>query len=94
MDTSDRLFELLREGVLDVAIGRIRDEHRADYAFTPLENEALALVVGVRHPLAQKKTVKFASLLDYPGYCSPPAAPCARCWSRSSACCRRRHPRA
>jgi DNA-binding transcriptional LysR family regulator len=75
MDTSDRLFELLREGVLDVAIGRIRDEHRADYAFTPLENESLALVVGVRHPLAQKKTVKFASLLDYPWILQPTGSP-------------------
>jgi DNA-binding transcriptional LysR family regulator len=75
MDTSDRLFELLREGVLDVAIGRIRDEHRADYSFTPLENEALALVVGVRHPLAKKKAVKFASLLDYPWILQPTGSP-------------------
>ncbi|SDM53563.1 LysR family transcriptional regulator [Polaromonas sp. JS666] len=75
MDTSDRLFELLREGVLDVAIGRIRDEHRADYAFTPLENEALALVAGVKHPLAKKKTVKFADLLGYGWILQPHGSP-------------------
>lgn len=75
MDTSDRLFELLREGVLDVAIGRIRDEHWADYAFTPLENEALAVVVGVQHPLAQKKSVKFAGLLGYPWILQPGGSP-------------------
>lgn len=76
LDTSDRLFELLREGVLDVAIGRIRDAHRADdYAFDPLENEALSVVVGVRHPLGQKKSVKFSALLDYPWILQPTGSP-------------------
>lgn len=75
LDTSDRLFELLREGVLDVAIGRIREEHWADYEFTPLENEALAVVVGVHHPLGKKKVVRFASLLDYPWILQPTGSP-------------------
>lgn len=75
LDTSDRLFELLREGVLDVAIGRIRGEQRADYVFTPLENEELAVVVGVQHPLASRKTVAFASLLDYPWILQPTGSP-------------------
>ena len=76
LDTSDRLLELLREGVLDVAIGRIRDAHRAtDYIFEPLENEALAVVVGVHHPLARKKTVEFSSLLDYPWILQPVGSP-------------------
>ncbi|MFC6283713.1 MULTISPECIES: LysR family transcriptional regulator [Polaromonas] len=76
MDTSDRLFELLREGVLDVAIGRIRDAHRGeDYVFKPLENEALAVVVGVRHPLGQKKSVRFSALLDYPWILQPAPSP-------------------
>ncbi len=75
LDTSDRLFELLREGVLDVAIGRIRDEHRADYTFTALENEALAVVVGVHHPLAKRKVVPFASLLGYPWILQPVGSP-------------------
>lgn len=75
MDTSDRLFELLREGVLDVAIGRIREEHWADYAFTALENEELAVVVGVHHPLARKRAVKFASLLGYSWILQPTGSP-------------------
>ncbi|SFC64987.1 transcriptional regulator, LysR family [Polaromonas sp. OV174] len=75
MDTSDRLFELLREGVLDVAIGRIREEHWADYAFTPLENETLAVVVGVQHPLANKKVVKLSSLLGYGWILQPSGSP-------------------
>ncbi|MEC5212160.1 DNA-binding transcriptional LysR family regulator [Polaromonas sp. CG_9.5] len=75
LDTSDRLFELLREGVLDVAIGRIRGEQWADYVFTPLENEELAVVVGVQHPLASRKTVAFSSLLDYPWILQPTGSP-------------------
>jgi len=75
LDTSDRLFELLREGVLDVAIGRIRGEHWADYAFTPLENEALAIVVGVNHPLGAEKSVTFARLLGYPWILQPTGSP-------------------
>lgn len=75
LDTSDRLFELLREGVLDVAIGRIRGEHWADYAFTPLENEALAIVVGMNHPLGAEKSVTFARLLGYPWILQPTGSP-------------------
>ena len=75
LDTSDRLFELLREGVLDVAIGRIRGEQWADYVFTPLENEELAIVAGVHHPLGKRKSVPFASLLDYPWILQPTGSP-------------------
>lgn len=75
LDTSDRLFELLREGVLDVAIGRVRGEQWADYVFTPLENEELAIVVGMDHPLGKKKSVPFASLLDYPWILQPTGSP-------------------
>lgn len=75
LDTSDRLFELLREGVLDVAIGRVRGEQWADYVFTPLENEELAIVVGVDHPLGKKKSVPFSSLLGYPWILQPTGSP-------------------
>jgi DNA-binding transcriptional LysR family regulator len=75
LDTSDRLFELLREGVLDVAIGRVRGEQWADYVFTPLENEELAIVVGMHHPLGKKKSVPFSSLLDYPWILQPTGSP-------------------
>ena len=58
---------MLREGVLDIAIGRIRDAHRSDdYDFKPLENEELAVTVGVKHALAKRKVVKFSDLLAYP----------------------------
>jgi molybdate transport repressor ModE-like protein len=75
MDTSDRLLELLREGLLDVAIGRIRDEQRQDYRFTALENEALAVVAGVHHPLCSRTSLSFASLLHYPWILQPLGSP-------------------
>ncbi|NDP64891.1 LysR family transcriptional regulator [Polaromonas sp.] len=75
LDTSDRLLELLREGVLDVAVGRIRGAQWADYEFTPLENEALAIVVGVHHPLARQKSVPFDRLLGYPWILQPTGSP-------------------
>lgn len=75
MDTSDRLLDLLREGLLDVAIGRIRDEQRQDYRFTALENEALAVVAGVHHPLCRKAAVSFSSLLNYPWILQPLGSP-------------------
>ena len=41
-------FEMLHEGVLDIAIGRIRDAHHNDeYDIKPLETEELAVTVGV-----------------------------------------------
>ena len=52
LDTSDKLFEMLREGVLDIAIGRIRDAHHSDdYDFKPLENEELAGNSGCESPI-------------------------------------------
>lgn len=76
LDTSDKLFEMLREGLLDIAIGRIRDAHHSDdYDFKPLENEELAVTVGVKHPLAQRKSVKFSDLLVYPWILQPLGSP-------------------
>ncbi|MDB5742407.1 MAG: transcriptional regulator, LysR family [Polaromonas sp.] len=75
MDTSDRLLELLREGTLDLAIGRLRDEHRQDFTFTPLTNEALALVVGVHHPLRGLARVHFSRLLAFPWILQPVGSP-------------------
>ena len=75
LDTSDRLLELLKGGTLDLAIGRIRGADRADYSFEPLENEALAVVAGVHHPLTKQKKVKFAELLVYPWILQPPGSP-------------------
>jgi molybdate transport repressor ModE-like protein len=76
VETSDRLHELLQEGVLDIALGRMRDANRGDdYLFDPLDNETLAIVVGVGHPLGNKKIVRFSDLVDYPWILQPPGSP-------------------
>ena len=75
LDTSDRLFDLLRDGVLDVVIGRLSNQDTKAFVFTPLSNEPLAVVVGVRHPLVGQKKVAFSSLLAYPWILQPSGSP-------------------
>lgn len=75
VDTSDRLLDMLRQGLLDVAIGRIRSPQRSSYRFTPLENEALSIVVGLHHPLARRRVVRFVDLQAYPWILQPKGSP-------------------
>lgn len=75
LDTSDRLIGLLESGAIDIAIGRVAPGHASPYDFRPLANEALAVVTGVGHPLARKKQVPLASLLDYCWILQPPGSP-------------------
>lgn len=72
VDTSDRLLERLNEGALEVVIGRHAGtggsggRRDADWQFTPIDDEGLAIVVGNAHPLAAKRKVRFEDLLVYP----------------------------
>ncbi len=72
IDTSDRLIELLRDGRLDVVIGRMPElgsQADQEYLFTHIGEEALSVVVACDHPLVQaphKRRLEFRSLLDYP----------------------------
>ena len=72
VDTSDRLIELLREGSLDMVIGRMPDANspdNQDCLFRPIAEEALAVVAGCSHPLThtgKRKGLDFAALLDFP----------------------------
>ena len=75
LDTSDKLLDLLREGLLDIAIGRIDEKSQAEYVFTSLEDETLAVVVGASHPLSKKRRVPFAALLDFPWILQPIGSP-------------------
>jgi molybdate transport repressor ModE-like protein len=75
LDTSDRLVEMLKDGSIDIAVGRVAPEHRADFIFQPLENETLSVVVGLDHPLSTKKHVPFDSLLEYSWILQPSGSP-------------------
>jgi DNA-binding transcriptional LysR family regulator len=72
VDTSDRLIELLRDGKLDMVIGRMPEPSspvNQDCLFTPIGEEALSVIVACDHPLTQiprKGCLEFRALLDYP----------------------------
>ncbi len=75
--TSNHLMDLLREGALDVVIGRLLDLSTQQYQFRPIEDEALAVVVAQDHPLARTKAsaLKFPALLAYPWILQPTGSP-------------------
>lgn len=75
VDSSDRLMDQLREGVLELVVGRLTALPGIDCRFTAIEDEALAVVCGVQHPLARRRRVDFASLLDHPWILQPRPSP-------------------
>lgn len=72
VDTSDHLIELLREGKLDLVIGRmpeLESPANQDCVFRPIGEEALSVVAACDHPLAltaRRTRLEFGALLDYP----------------------------
>jgi DNA-binding transcriptional LysR family regulator len=74
--TSDQLMQMLREGELDIVIGRLLGTSIQDYEFRPIQDEALAVVVACDHPLSQaEKPLPFESLLDYSWILQPTGSP-------------------
>ncbi|WP_028601251.1 LysR family transcriptional regulator [Ottowia thiooxydans] len=65
VDTSDRLLAQLREGVLEVMVGRLVDDPGMECAFRAIDDEALAVVVASDHPLVGKRRIEFTSLLEF-----------------------------
>ena len=72
VDTSDRLMPQLQDGVLEVVIGRNVDN---SCEFQPIDDEALAIVVGRSHPLAAAGPVGFDALLGYSWVVQPRGSP-------------------
>lgn len=81
IDTSDRLIDLLRDGTLDIVIGRLpRPDAPAsrECVFRPIGEEEVSIIASPRHPLvarAKKAPVPFASLLEYPWILQPKGSP-------------------
>jgi DNA-binding transcriptional LysR family regulator len=83
--TSDHLIEQMRDGALDLVIGRPLHLSMHDYVFQPIEDEALAVVVACDHPLANIKMTKtkmtkstfatFTALTEYPWILQPRGSP-------------------
>jgi DNA-binding transcriptional LysR family regulator len=75
VDTSDRLLAQLREGVLELVVGRNTALDGIACTFTPIEDEALAVIASPDHPLARKRKLEFPDLLDYPWILQPQGSP-------------------
>jgi len=75
VDTSDRLLAQLREGVLEVVVGRKAAVAGVPCRFKAIEDEALVVIAGTSHPLARRRTVDFRSLLAYPWILQPQGSP-------------------
>jgi DNA-binding transcriptional LysR family regulator len=75
VDTSDRLLAQLREGVLELFVGRLTPLAGIDCTFTPLAGEPLAVIARTGHPLAHQRRLDFGALLDYPWILQPLGSP-------------------
>lgn len=75
VDTSDRLLAQLREGVLEVLIGRMTDEHQRECLFRAIDDEALAVVASISHPLARERRISLNTLQGYGWVLQPPGSP-------------------
>ena len=75
VDTSDRLLEQLREGVVEVVVGRRAPVPGVACTFRAIEDEALAVIAGEEHPLARRRQVEFAALLEYGWILQPQGSP-------------------
>lgn len=75
VDTSDRLLAQLREGVLEVVVGRLTAQDSGGYLFRAIDDEALSVVVGNGHPLAQARTVELQQLMAYGWVLQPSGSP-------------------
>ncbi|WP_226574912.1 LysR family transcriptional regulator [Acuticoccus sediminis] len=79
-ETSDQILRLLERGDLDLAVGRVSDpRHRTMFAFEPLSNEPLAIVVRAGHALLSSGgPFSPADLIDQPWVLQPTATPARR----------------
>jgi DNA-binding transcriptional LysR family regulator len=64
VETSDHLTALLRNGHLDLVVGRIAAS-ADDLTFLPIAKEELSLVVSPDHPLRQRKRLVWSDLLPF-----------------------------
>ena len=77
VDTSDRLLAQLREGVLEVVVGRLAPTPGVNCVFRRIEDEALAVIAANEHPLARRRQLwPSRPCWTTPGFSSPTAARC------------------
>lgn len=75
VDTSDRLLAQLREGVLEVVVGRMTNEAGSDCRFCPIDDEQLAFIVRKEHPLLSLQRPALQALQGHGWVMQPPGSP-------------------
>ncbi|MFN3733172.1 LysR family transcriptional regulator [Comamonas testosteroni] len=75
VDTSDRLLAQLREGVLEVVVGRMTNEAGSDCRFCPIDDEQLAFIVREEHPLLSMQRPSLQALQGHGWVMQPPGSP-------------------
>jgi DNA-binding transcriptional LysR family regulator len=75
VDTSDRLLAQLREGVLEVVVGRLAPTPGVNCVFRRIEDEALTVIAANEHPLARRRQLSFEALQDYHWILQPQGSP-------------------
>lgn len=75
VDTSNRLMAQLREGVLEIVIGRMTNAQQQNHVFHALDDEALSIVACVDHPLSRNPHVSFQDMLEYGWVLQPAGSP-------------------
>jgi DNA-binding transcriptional LysR family regulator len=75
IDTSDRLLAQLREGKLEIVVGRVTPLAGIECEFTAIDDEALVVIARNEHPLASKGVVDFESMLQYAWVLQPQGSP-------------------
>jgi DNA-binding transcriptional LysR family regulator len=75
VDTSDKLLAQLREGVLEVVVGRLTPLAGIECKFTAIDDEELVVIARNDHPLARKRKIEFDALLEHPWIVQPQGSP-------------------
>jgi LysR family transcriptional regulator, regulator for genes of the gallate degradation pathway len=74
------LVEPLRDGVLDLIVGELRDYAISDLLQVPLFDDRLIVVGGSHHPLARVASPSFDQLASYPWIVGLPNSPTRAVW--------------
>ena len=76
VDTSDVMLRQLERGEVDLMLGRLTEDHRAEaYDCVLLLGEPQVVVVRKAHPLLQRKSVTLRELVEWPWLLQPPGSP-------------------
>ncbi|WP_343525444.1 LysR substrate-binding domain-containing protein [Sphingomonas sp.] len=74
------LLPLLRDGVLDLMVGALRDPPPVDIDQRDLFTDRLAIIARAGHPLAGPDLPTVAELCDHPWIVGPPDSPLTAAW--------------